>query len=86
MSDAHPDPASDGWHLDKRIPIALVVTILLQTVGAIWWAATISARVTALEDKPPERLVRVETQVEGINKTLERIEQKLDRTLDPDRP
>ena len=39
----------NGWHLDKRVPITLVVVILIQTSAAIWWAASINARVAAAE-------------------------------------
>lgn len=44
----------DGkWRLDKHIPIALVVTIALQTTALIswtsWWASALETRVTALE-------------------------------------
>lgn len=89
MTDRHPDPASDGWHFDRRIPIALVLTILIQTAGAVWWLSSLNSRVTSLEEKigsvasQPERLVRVETQVEQLTKTMDRIERKLDRALDP---
>ena len=41
MSDMQADTA---WHLDKRIPIALVVTILLQTSAIVWWAAGVNVR------------------------------------------
>lgn len=86
---SHPDPATNGWHIDRRIPIALVLTILIQTGGAVWWLATLNSRVSNLEEKlgavasQPERLVRVETQVEALTKTMDRIERKLDRALDP---
>ncbi len=39
MSDGNP------WHLDKRVPVVLILTIALQTGGAIWWAATIAGEV-----------------------------------------
>ena len=39
-------PASESeWHLDKRIPIALVLGLLLQTAGLGWFAATLNTRV-----------------------------------------
>lgn len=43
------DETESGWHLDKRVPIALIVMIFVQTSGMIWWAATTSARVDELE-------------------------------------
>lgn len=36
---------SEPWHLDKRVPLALIVTLCLQTAGMVWWAATLSATV-----------------------------------------
>lgn len=39
------------WHLDKRVPVALIITILLQTVGAGIWVGTIASRVTTLEQQ-----------------------------------
>ncbi len=41
--------AREPWHLDRRIPVALILVILLQTVGVVWWAASTSARVDAVE-------------------------------------
>jgi TolA-binding protein len=37
--------ASDDWHLDKRVPITLILALLAQTAGMVWWAASISGRV-----------------------------------------
>jgi acyl transferase domain-containing protein len=39
----------EQWHLDKRVPVALILTLLGQMVVAIWWAASINTRVEAIE-------------------------------------
>ena len=39
----------ENWHLDKRVPIALIFVLLTQSLGAAWWAASIQARVGANE-------------------------------------
>jgi hypothetical protein len=36
---------TDDWHLDKRVPITLILALLIQTAGMVWWAATLSTRV-----------------------------------------
>ena len=41
--------AEESWHLDKKVPISLIVLILVQTSAFIWWAATMDTRVTQLE-------------------------------------
>ena len=34
------------WHLDKRVPVAIIVTIILNTGMGIWFAAKLDSRVT----------------------------------------
>lgn len=46
------DPAAVSWHFDKRIPIALILAIAVQTGGAIWWAAGVNAYIE--DDKRSE--------------------------------
>lgn len=42
--------ADTKWHLDRRVPIALIVTLFLQTGSGIWWAATMNARMNDVEE------------------------------------
>jgi hypothetical protein len=44
------------WHLDKRVPLALILTLAGQTLGMVWWAAELSASVKDHE----YRIVRME--------------------------
>lgn len=68
--------SKECWHLDKRVPIALIVTLFLQTASIVWWASSLSERVTALESwrtdnrLTSERLVRLETILDRIDKRL----------------
>jgi len=80
--------ADTQWHLDKKVPVALILAILFQTGVALWWAAAISGRVEQLEKTTlsrsniPDRVTRLEVILEQLPKTLDRIEQKLDQKLD----
>lgn len=38
----------DRWHVGREIPLALIVALLLQTGGWVWWAATQSAKLDTL--------------------------------------
>ena len=38
------------WHVGKEIPLALILTLIAQTVGVVWWAATISTTQKADHD------------------------------------
>jgi hypothetical protein len=70
------DPASRHWHLDKRIPVAIIITLAIQTGGAIWFASGISHRVDSLERQQissasqGDRIIRLETRMESIAEHL----------------
>jgi hypothetical protein len=67
------------WHLDKRVPLALLFAILVQTGAALWWAAGVNARVEQLERQVisaapnVERIVRLETKMDAIFSQLAEI-------------
>lgn len=49
--DGHGDRRSDDkWHVGKEIPLALMLMMAMQTLGAIWWMASFSATVTTKLD------------------------------------
>lgn len=72
---------TQGWRVDKHIPIAVIVTILIQTCGAFWWAATVTARIDALErarfDTLNDSLQR-EKRVQAMERQLPVIKEKID--------
>lgn len=37
------DRKSEPWHFDHRVPLSIILTLLLQTGGIVWWAAGQSA-------------------------------------------
>ena len=37
------------WQIDKRIPLALILTVVIQTVGLAVWLGGLSNRVSTLE-------------------------------------
>jgi len=47
----------ESWHLDRRLPVAIIVALVMQSAGAVWWASKIDAKQDALES----RLAEVET-------------------------
>ncbi len=78
---------ADHWTLDKRVPLAIIITVLAQTAGAVWWAASLNERVGQLERALIQaagqdgRIVRVETKLEGLGVTLDKIDAKVDRLI-----
>lgn len=41
-------PTKESWHVGKEIPIAMLFAIAVQTGGAIWWAASMNAKLDSL--------------------------------------
>lgn len=39
--------AHDRWHVGKEVPIAVLLTLVVQTAGGIWWLAQLSAKIDA---------------------------------------
>lgn len=86
-------PDDNRWHLDKRVPLALIATIAIQTGGGIWWASGVDTRVGTLE----RDVVRVQVEQQRdrdnvaigfrdlriwLDGRLGRLEDKLDRKAD----
>lgn len=85
VNDTETEAPREPWHLDKRVPIALIFAILVQTAGMGWWAAQIDSRVAHLEQVnvrnagETERLTRVEEKIVAQGEVLERIDRRLER-------
>lgn len=79
----------EQWHLDRRIPIALIITIVVQTSVGVWWAATTTSQVAensreiaelkAVTGDIPSRLSRIETRQEHMLQSMKEIARKLER-------
>ena len=56
------------WTIDRRIPMAVVFAIILQSIGLVVWGVTLTNRVAALEEKDrmdaPRRDQFIELRVE----------------------
>ena len=64
------------WHLDKKVPLALIVTLMVQSGTFIWWAAKADNRLDVLERSSAisapqiERIVKLETKMDTIVDSL----------------
>lgn len=88
-------PDDRRWHLDRRVPIALIVTLLIQAAAALWWARGAEDRIFKLEaetaglvqslatatDRLTELRERV-IRIEGLTENVSRSLDKIDRKLE----
>lgn len=85
------DSERQGWHLDKRFPVALIVALSIQLAGGVWAVSKMSftvddlalrlAKLESERDSTLTRLIKIETQISQQTKTLERIEVTLERAF-----
>lgn len=74
---------SRHWHLDKRVPVALIFAMCVQTAGIVWWGATTSERLSNLERRveatspQADRLTRVEVKLDNIADSIAEIKQSI---------
>jgi hypothetical protein len=86
MSD---DTYERQWHLDKKVPLALIITIIGQTIVAAWGASNLWTRVGELERQvqiaapQAERIIRLETKVDGISDRLTEIKTLVSPRTEP---
>lgn len=68
MTADKPTPDNDDrqWHWDKRVPIALIITLAIQTAGLAYWGGTLTTRLDQVERRvetsapQAERIIRLE--------------------------
>lgn len=75
------------WRLDRRVPLAVILAMILQAVAALVWATKLDARVAVLEETRVEnrmvsaQVARVEERIEALRGEIaglrERIEERL---------
>jgi hypothetical protein len=82
------------WHLDKKVPLALIFTMLVQAAALVAWASSVTADigtltrdVAVLTSDNKERGVKMEevislkVEVRHINDSIARIEKTLGQVL-----
>ncbi|NBW08164.1 MAG: hypothetical protein EBR82_09075 [Caulobacteraceae bacterium] len=70
----------------RKVPVALIVALVMQTIGGLVWAGSAAARIATLEERVgeqrlvAERLARLEEQGLATRTAVDRIERRLEET------
>ena len=68
----------------RKIPIAVIAALVVQTIGGLVWAGGAAARIATLEERVgeqrlvAERLARLEEQSQATRAAVERVEMRLE--------
>ena len=63
------DMPEQEWHLDKRVPIAMILALVLQVGAAVYWASKMESRIeanTARIEIVDRDLTRIGRQMMGV--------------------
>ena len=90
MTEEHESLANSHWHLDKRVPIAMLIGLFVQLLGAIWFAAQAvqrfedqERRLSVIENgNTTNRLSVVESQMADLRYGINEVNRKLDRLIE----
>lgn len=81
------------WHLDKKVPISLMLVLLMQGVAGVWAVADIKKDVELLKAAMIEQRNRDERQdktttdaVLQVRSDIKELSQKLDRLIERGKP
>ena len=73
------EPEPEQWHVEKKIPLALIFAMLVQTVGLVAFTAQLSGRVNALEKDAEakswqaERIIRIDERLTSLQNGMAEI-------------
>lgn len=59
-----PNPPTDHWTLDRKVPVAIIITLILQIIGFAWYAAKLDSRV----EEQAARIAKTEAQILVIDR------------------
>lgn len=69
-------PTAGHWSVEKKIPVAMILALAMHAAATIWWGADVTARLSQVERMQQtnaphiERIIRLETRMEGISDRL----------------
>lgn len=67
-AEENPMSITSGWRIDKRIPVAVILTLAIQSGAVLIWGVRIDSRVLALEANTVSRetFVRLDEKINGL--------------------
>lgn len=83
MSDV--DPATSKWHIDKRIPVTMIIALAIQSAAVAFYGGQVSERIDNIEEKQvaaspnANRITTLETHLIYIAEDIKDIKEEFKR-------
>jgi Tfp pilus assembly protein PilO len=83
------DEITGKWHLDKRVPITLLVAIVVQTLSFVWFFSKMDSRIASLEagaitqkERDDRQDSNVKDGLHTLRADIKEIDRKIDRLIE----
>lgn len=83
------EPTDNHWHLDKKVPISIILVIVMQGIAGLWVVADIKKDVEILKAAMLEQRNRDERQdksttdaVSLVRSDVQEVSRKIDRLIE----
>jgi hypothetical protein len=83
------EPTDNHWHLDKKVPISIILVIVMQGIAGLWVVADIKKDVEVLKAAMFEQRSRDERQdkatadaVALVRQDIQEVSRKVDRLIE----
>lgn len=67
------------WHLDKKVPVSIILALVVQFMGGVWFMSKLESRILALEAIQSEQRRRDDLQDRATSEAVAMIRAQLDR-------
>ncbi len=75
----------EKWRMDRRVPVAVMIMLLMQVGGVLVWATQLDARVSGIERQAittgmlNEKFTRLDERLDNMKQDLSEVRQQLGR-------
>ncbi len=86
-----------AWHLDRKVPVGIMITILFQAAGGLWFLSKLDSRLDVIEKQDVENVqvnnafFALEASMQAtqasqlrIESHLEKMDDRINRILEKD--
>lgn len=72
------DEDDSRWHLDKKVPVGIILTLFIQFLGGVWFMSKLDSRILAIETLQAEQRQRDDRQDRAAGEAVALIRAQLD--------
>jgi Tfp pilus assembly protein PilO len=72
-------PKKEAWHLDRKVPVAIILMMLCQCLAMVWYVATTKANLEYVQGDHQRRIVAMETTSTRYAAEAQRVSEQIAR-------